>query len=218
MTVEPITKHLAAAWAWVKAVDPAWVSVVIGAIGLVAVALGVVRWCGLRRVLRGSGAAIIALLGEESECEAYPSFQGRGSSRGIQHRTETVYFVVGTDRYFLCKRDLERLHALGYVYRNGQQYRLARLGRLLLDRYDNTRLLAKGVARAKRSGYLRCNGRLWLRCRCEKYWLGGHEKFRVPFPLGKRSFSRPPGPPPQWVRLARRIAKAIFGGKGENSN
>lgn len=208
MTVDQITEHLAAAWAWVKAVDPAWVSAVAAVIA-VAVALGVVvRWCLLRRDLRGSGAAIIALLGE-SEHEAHAGFKGRGYSRGIAYSNETVYFVVGTDRYFLCKRDLERLHALGYVYRNEQQYRLARLGRLLLEKHDNARLLAKGVARAKRGGYLRCNGRLWLRCRCEKYWLAGHEKARVPFPLGKWCTSLPPGPPPWWVRLASWIVSAV---------
>lgn len=217
MTVEQVTKHLAATWAWVKGVDPAWVSAIAAVIG-VAVALGVVvRWCVLRRDLRGSGAAIIALLGE-SEHEAYPNLQGRGWSRGIAHKTEMVYFAVGTDHYLLCKRDLERLHALGYVYREKRQYRLARLGRLLLEKHDNARLLAKGVARAKRGGYLRCNGRLWLRCRCEKYWLGGHEKARVPFLLGKWCFSRPPGPPPWWVRLASWIASAVSGGRDKVSN
>ena len=216
MTVEQITKHLGAAWAWVKAADPAWVSALAAVIG-VAVALGVVvRWCVLRRELRGSGAAIIALLGE-SKHEAYASFKGSGRSRGIAYRNETVYFVVGTDRYFLCKRDLERLHALGYVYRDEHQYRLARLGRLLLEKHDNARLLAKGVARAKRGSCWRCNGRLWLRCRCEKYWLAGHEKFRVPFPVGKWHISRPPGPPPRWVRLVSRILKAVSGGN-ENSH
>ena len=143
----------------------------------------------LRRDLRGSGAAIIALLGE-SEHEAHASFHGSGRSGWIEHSSEIVYFVVGTDRYFLCKRDLERLHALGYVYRNEHQYRLARLGRLLLERFDNARLLAKGVARAKRGSHLRCNGRLWLRCRCEKYWLTGRRKARVPFPIGKWWTSR----------------------------
>ena len=184
MTVEQITKHLAAGWTWVKAVDPAWVSAIAAVIG-VAVALGVVvRWCVLRRDLRGSGAAILALLGE-SDLEAFTDLEGRGRAFGIEHSSEIVYFKVGADRYFLCKRDLERLHALGYVYRKEHQYHLARLGRLLLDRYDNARLLAKGVARAKRGGYLRCNGRLWLRCRCEKYWLAGHERARIPFPLGR---------------------------------
>ena len=195
MNVEEITscaaRHLAGAWAWVKAADPAWVSAIAAVVGVV-LALGVVvRWFVLRRDLRGSGAAIIALLGE-SDHEALAHLQGRGRSGWIEHSSELVYFVVGTDRYLLCKRDLERLHALGYVYREGQQYHLARLGRLLLERYDNARLLAKGVARAKRGSYLRCNGRLWFRCRCEKYWVAGHEKFRVPFPLAQWWTSRPP--------------------------
>lgn len=209
MTVEQITKHLADAWTWVKAVDPAWVSAIAAAIGVV-IALGVYRWCVLRRDLRGSGAAIIALLGE-SEHEAYPGFRGRGWTRGIEHSSEVIYFAVGSDRYFLCKRDLERLHALGYVYRNEHQYCLARPGRLLLEKQDNARLLAKGVARAKRGGYLRCNGRLWLRCRCEKYWLAGYKKARVPFSLGRWVARLPPGPPLWWVRLGRWIARAVFG-------
>ena len=71
------------------------------------------------------------------------------------------------------------------VYRKEHQYYLSRLGRLLLERHDNARLLAKGVARAKRTSYLRCNGGRWLRCRCEKFWVAGHEKIRVPFPLGQ---------------------------------
>ena len=73
---------------------------------------------------------------------------------------------------------------MGYVYRKEHQCHLSRLGRLLLERHDNALLLAKGVARAKRSSYLRCNGWLWLRCRCEKFWVAGHGKMRVPFPVG----------------------------------
>ena len=184
MTVEQITKHLAAGWTWVKAVDPAWVSAIAAVIG-VAVALGVVvRWCVLRRDLRGSGAAILALLGEP-DLKARTDIGDRSRTFWIEHRSEIVRFKVGADRYFLCKRDLERLHALGYVYRKEHQYHLARLGRLLLDRYDKTRLLVKGVARAKRGGYLRCNGRLWLRCRCEKYWFAGHEWGPHTFSSGK---------------------------------
>lgn len=194
MTVEEITdsaaRHLAGAWAWVKALDPAWVSAMATVVAVV-VALGVAaRWWVLRRDLRGSGAAIIALLGE-SDHEALTDLQGKGQSRGIEHRSEIVYFAVGTDHYFLCKRDLERLHSRGYVCQKGHQYRLARLGSLLLERYDNARLFAKGVARAKRSSYLRCNGRRWFRCRCERYWLAGHEKLRLPFPLARWWTSRP---------------------------
>ena len=215
MTIEQIsnyTQHLAGAWAWVKTVNPAWVSAIAATVG-VLVALGVVvRWCVLRRDLRGSAAAIIALLGEANH-EAHAHFQGRGRSGRIEHSSEIVYFAVGTDHYLLCKRDLERLHALGYVYREGHQYHLARLGRLLLERYDNAKLLAKGVARAKRGSYMRCNGRLWFRCRCEKYWVAGHEKIRVPFPLGKWWTSRPPW----WRRLASRIVRVVSAALGRIS-
>ena len=56
----------------------------------------------------------------------------------------------------------------------------------LLERHDNARLLAKGVARAKRgTSCLRCNGGLWLRFRCEKFWVTWHWKIRVPFPVGR---------------------------------
>ena len=102
-------------------------SAVIGA----AVALGfVIRWCMLRRDLRGSGAAIIALLGESCH-EALTGAQSHGRAGWIEHSSEIVYFEVGADAYLLCNRDLERLHALGYVYQEQHQYHLSRLGRLL---------------------------------------------------------------------------------------
>ena len=108
-------QYVAEAWTWIKAAEPAWVSAAAAVIGA-AVALGfVVRWCVLRRDLRGSGAAIIALLGESCH-EALPGAQSRGRSGWIEYSDATVYFVVGTDHYLLCKRDLERLHAMGYVY------------------------------------------------------------------------------------------------------
>ena len=145
-------QYVAEAWTWIKAVEPAWVSVAAAGIGA-AVALGfVIRWFVLRRDLRGSGAAIIALLGESCH-EALTGGQSHGGAGWIEHSSETVYFGVGADAYLLCKRDLERLHALGYVYQEQHQYHLSRLGRLLLERYDNVGLLANGVARAKCDRY-----------------------------------------------------------------
>ena len=73
---------------------------------------------------------------------------------------------------------------MGYVYGKEHQYHLSRLGRLLLERHDNARLLAKGVTRAKGESYLRCNGGLWLRCRCEKFWVAGHRNSAC-LPLGQ---------------------------------
>ena len=88
MTVDQITsctaQHLAGAWAWIKTANPAWVSAIAATVGML-VALGVVvRWSVLRRDLRGSGAAIIALLGESNH-EAHTDFQGRGRSGWIEH-------------------------------------------------------------------------------------------------------------------------------------
>ena len=180
--------YFAEVWTWIKATDPAWIGAGASLVGAV---FAMVVWSRrarqdlrVRQELRGSGAAIIALLGESCH-EALAGAQSRGRVGWIEHSGELVYFMVGTDHYLLCKRDLERLHAQGYVYRERYQYHLSRLGRLLLERHDNARLLARGVARAKRQSYLRCNGGLWLRCRCEKSWVAGHEKIHVPFPLRK---------------------------------
>jgi len=175
-------QHIAEAWTWLKAVEPAWVSAGASLVGAILASGLVVRWYLLGRVLRGSGAAIIALLGE-SEQQAHAAIESQVGA--LESSDSTVYFEVGEDRYRLCMRDLDRLHALGYVYPKEGQYHLSRLGHLLLERHDNARPLANGVARAKRASYLRCSGRLWLRCRCEKFWIAGHPRLRVPFPLGQ---------------------------------
>ena len=176
--------YVAEVWSWIKGVEPAWVSAGASLVGVILASGLAVRWFLLRRALRGSGAAIIALLGEP-ENEAHVGFRTDSRIGLLEHSDTTVYFTVGEDRYRWCRRDLERLHGMGYVYQKEHQYRLSRLGRLLLERHDNARLLARGVARAKRQSYLRCNGGLWLRCRCEQFWVAGHEKIRVPFPLGQ---------------------------------
>ena len=101
-------QYVAEAWTWIKAAEPAWVSAAAAVIGA-AVALGfVIRWCVLRRDLRGSGAAIIALLGESCR-EALPDAKGYDRAGWIEHSSEIVYFKVGADVYLLCKRDLERM-------------------------------------------------------------------------------------------------------------
>ena len=180
-----LSAYAADAWTWARATDPAWVSAMVAMVGAVLASGLVFRWWVLRQDLRGSGAAIIALLGE-ANLEALPGLRTDGRYRDlIGYSSEVVYFKIGTDSYLLCSRDLDRLHAMGYVYRKDHEYHLSRLGRLLLDRHDNARLLAKGVARAKRNRYLRCRGGLWLRCRCEKHWIAGHERFRLPYPLAK---------------------------------
>ena len=80
----------------------------------------VVRWYLLRRDLRGSGAAIIAFLGDH---EAPHLFEGASKVGSLEHSDVTVYFKAGDERYQLCPRDLERLHEMGYVYREEHQYR-----------------------------------------------------------------------------------------------
>ena len=184
-------QYVAEAWTWIMAVEPAWVSAGASLVGAIFASGLVVRWYLLRQDLRGSGAAIIALLGE-SHHEALPGLNSNGRVGSLEYSNTTVYFMVGEDRYQLCMCDLDRLHRMGYVYLKERQYHLSRLGRLLLERHDNARLFAKGVARAKRESYLRCNGGLWLRCRCEKFWIAGHEKVRVPFPLGQWLSTRTP--------------------------
>ena len=183
-------QYVAEAWAWIKVVEPAWVSAGASLVAAIFVSGLVVRWYLLRQNLRASGAAIIALLGE-SDHEPHADLESTGRVGPLEYSDATVYFEVGEDRYRLCRCDLNRLHGMGYVYRKEHQYRLSRLGLLLLERHDNARLLAKGVARAKRgTSYLRCNGGLWLRCRCEKFWVAGHGKIRVPFPVGQWSTTR----------------------------
>ena len=123
-----------------SALDPAWIAAASAAIGGVIALRIVIHWCMIRRVFRGSGGAIIALLGE-SACEVMrPS--GQGAAGRISYESETAYFEVGADRYMLCARDLERLRGEGYISLVGTKYQLSRLGRLLLERYDNGRLLA----------------------------------------------------------------------------
>ena len=176
--------YVAEVWAWIKEVEPAWVSAAASLVGVILASGLAVRWFLLRRAVRGSGGAIIALLGE-SEHEAHVGFRTDSQIDSLEHSDTTVYFQVGEDRYRLCRCDLDRLHGMGFVYEKKHEYHLSRLGRLLLKRHDNARLLARGVARAKRQSYRRCNGGLWFRCRCEKFWFAGHEKIRVPFPLGQ---------------------------------
>ena len=176
-------QYVAEAWAWIQAVEPAWVSAGATLVAAIFASVLGVRWYLLRRDLRGSGAAIIALLGE-SDHEAHV-FEASGRDGSLEYKDETFYFVVGDEHYQLCPRDLERLRGMGYVYRKEHQYRLSRLGHLLLERHDNARLLAKGVARAKQASCLQCNGGLWWICRCKKFWVTWHGKLLVPFPLGQ---------------------------------
>ena len=182
-------QYVAEAWTWIKAVEPAWWSAGASLVAVIFASGLVVRWYLLRRDLRGSGAAIIALLGE-SDHKPHADLESTGRVGPLEYSDATVYFEVGEDRYRLCRCDLDRLHGMGYVYRKEHQYHLSRLGRLLLERHDNARLLANGVARANRDSYLRCKGGRWLRCRCEKFWVAGHRKIRVPFPLGQLSTTR----------------------------
>ena len=172
-----------------SALDPAWIAAASAAIGGVIALRIVIHWCMIRRVFRGSGGAIIALLGE-SACEVMrPS--GQGAAGRISYESETAYFEVGADRYMLCARDLERLRGEGYISLVGTKYQLSRLGRLLLERYDNGRLLAKSVARARRPDRSHCAGGHYLRCRCARYryWVAGRQ-VPVPYFLAKKLEAR----------------------------
>ena len=106
-------------WTWFKAVKPEWFTAAAAVVGAVAAVVGAVvvvlrlfRRYVLRRELRGSGAAIIALLGEPQH-EARMDSKGRGELGWIKYTSEVVYIRVGTDYYLLCSRDLDRLHSLG---------------------------------------------------------------------------------------------------------
>ena len=173
---------------WITAastIDPAWVAAASAAVAALLGLGVVVRWWLLRQVLRGSAAAIIALLGESSHETMTPNGMSRAGR--LSSRSKVVYIVVGSERYVLCARDLDRLRGQGYVIRaeGGSAYRLSRLGQMLLERPDNGRLLAKGIARARVSRP-NCVGGFWFRCRCEtyRYGIAGRE-VPLPFFVGK---------------------------------
>ena len=157
--------------AWItvaSTIYPTWIAAVSTAI-VALLGLGVtVHWWFRRRVLRGSAAAIIALLGESS-CQIM-SPHGTSAAGRLSSRYKSTYISVGSERYVLCAHDLDRLREQGYVIRaeGGGSYRLSRLGQMLMARLDNAGLLARGVARA-RHHLPRCAGGFWFRCRCETY-------------------------------------------------
>ena len=169
-------------------IDPAWVAAASAAV-VALLGLGVVaRWWLLQQVLRGSAAAIIALLGESSHQIMTP--KGTFRAGRLSSRSKVVYIVVGSERYVLCARDLDRLRNRGYVIRleggtSDRSYRLSRLGQMLLERPDNGRMLASGIVRA-RLGRPNCVGGCWLRCWCEtyRYRIAGRA-VPLPFFVGK---------------------------------
>ena len=167
------------------ALDPRWVTAAGAAIGGAIALRIVIHWCMVRRVFRGSGGTIIALLGE-SACKVM-----RPASRGvvgpISYETTRVYFEVGEDKYMLCTCALERLRNEGYIILVNDRYKLSILGRLLLKNYDNGRLLAKSVARARQHYRPRCVGGRHLRCRCTRYTYSvAGRQIPVPFFLGRK--------------------------------
>ena len=129
-----------------------------------------IRRCMVRRMFRGSGAAIIALLGEPS-CKVLRT-EGTGVDGPISSRSKDVYVVVGREEYLLCHQDLERLRDHGYIYLSGSSqdssFKLSRLGELFLSRYDNSPWLARGIRRVRHPSRFRCYGGRLLRCRCQK--------------------------------------------------
>ena len=154
----------------IEGVDPAWVAALSAAAGG-AIALRIaIHWCMVRTMFRGSGAAIIALLGEPS-CKVLRT-EGTGVDGPISSRSKDVYVVVGREDYLLCHQDLERLRDHGYIYLSGSSqdssFKLSRLGELFLSRYDNSPWLARGIRRVRHPSRFRCYGGRLLRCRCQK--------------------------------------------------
>ena len=168
-----------------SALDPRWITAAGAAVGGVIALRIVIHWCRMRWVFRGSGGTIIALLGESACAVMRP--HGSGTVGPISYETETAYFALGADKYMLCARALERLRNEGYVLFAGKRYRLSHLGRLVLDNYDNNRLLARSVARARQHDHPRCVGGRYLHCRCTRYWrLVAGRKIPLPFFLGSK--------------------------------
>ena len=115
-----------------------WITAAGAAIGGVIALRIVIHWCMIRRVFRGSGGTIIALLGE-SQCKVMPSCANVVEDP-ISYESENVYFEVGEDKYMLCTRALERLRNEGYIIPvSGVAGRAAGIPRRIRDR---------GVARA----------------------------------------------------------------------
>ena len=81
-----------------------WITAAGAAIGGVIALRIVIHWCMIRRVFRGSGGTIIALLGE-SQCKVMPSCANVVEDP-ISYESENVYFEVGEDKYMLCTRAL----------------------------------------------------------------------------------------------------------------
>ena len=154
----------------IAGVDPAWVTALSAAAGGAIALRIVIHWCKVRKMFRGSGAAIIALLGEPS-CEVL-RMEGTGVDGPISSRSKDVYVVVGRERYLLCHQDLERLRDHGYIYLSGSSqdssFKLARLGELFLSRYDNSPWLARGIRRVRHPSRFRCYGGRLLWCHCQK--------------------------------------------------
>ena len=92
-------QYVAEAWAWIKVVEPAWVSAGASLVAAIFASALVVRWYLLRRDLRGSGAAIIALLAisEFPKWRKYLislSFRGQSSVRPVQVGGFDVNIVI----------------------------------------------------------------------------------------------------------------------------
>ena len=167
--------------------DPTWIRTMIAMIP-VAIALAIWRW--RRGVFRGSGAAIIALLDEPS-CRVRQSI-GRSRAGRLSHCSSVADLAMGEDRWYpLCNRDLDRLQERGYISMSNGRLGLSGLGRRLLEKYENGRSLARGVARVRRRDRLRCAGGRWFRCRCQKYkyHVAGRD-VPLPFFVGKHMSAR----------------------------
>ena len=80
-----------------------------------------------RRALRGTGGALITLLGEPA-CEVMYC-TGEGRIGPISSSSDDLFVTAGADRFLqMCRHDLDRLYSGGYVSRTEEGgYRLAGL-------------------------------------------------------------------------------------------
>ena len=79
-------QYVAEAWTLIKEAEPPWVSAGASLVAAIFASVFVVRWYLLRRDLRGSGAAIIAFLGDHKEPRVL-----KGTSKSVHSSNITTW-------------------------------------------------------------------------------------------------------------------------------